>query len=40
MGIPWRLALALQEDGWYLRADIIWNKPMNGARTFSPPLSA
>lgn len=26
-GIPWRLALALQEDGWYLRADIIWNKP-------------
>jgi len=27
IGIPWRLALALQEDGWYLRADIIWNKP-------------
>lgn len=27
MGIPWRLAFALQEDGWYLRADIIWNKP-------------
>jgi site-specific DNA-methyltransferase (adenine-specific) len=27
MGIPWRLALALQEDGWYLRADIVWNKP-------------
>jgi site-specific DNA-methyltransferase (adenine-specific) len=26
-GIPWRLALALQDDGWYLRADIIWNKP-------------
>ena len=26
-GIPWRLALALQNDGWYLRADIIWNKP-------------
>ncbi len=26
-GIPWRLALALQEDGWYLRADIIWHKP-------------
>jgi site-specific DNA-methyltransferase (cytosine-N4-specific) len=26
-GIPWRLAFALQEDGWYLRADIIWNKP-------------
>lgn len=26
-GIPWRVALALQEDGWYLRSDIIWNKP-------------
>ena len=25
--MPWRLALALQEAGWYLRADIIWNKP-------------
>ncbi|MCG6195635.1 site-specific DNA-methyltransferase [Leptospira sp. FAT2] len=27
IGIPWRLAFALQEDGWYLRQDIIWNKP-------------
>jgi len=27
IGIPWRLALGLQEDGWYLRSDIIWNKP-------------
>jgi site-specific DNA-methyltransferase (adenine-specific) len=27
IGIPWRLAFALQEDGWFLRADIIWNKP-------------
>ena len=27
MGIPWRLALALQQDGWYLRMDIVWNKP-------------
>lgn len=26
-GIPWRLAFALQEDGWYLRSDIVWNKP-------------
>lgn len=26
MGIPWRLAFALQDDGWYLRQDIIWNK--------------
>ncbi len=27
IGIPWRLALALQADGWYLRSDIIWHKP-------------
>ena len=27
IGIPWRLAFALQQDGWYLRADIIWHKP-------------
>ncbi len=27
LGIPWRLAFALQDNGWYLRADIIWNKP-------------
>ncbi len=27
IGIPWRLAFALQADGWYLRADIVWNKP-------------
>ena len=27
MGIPWRVAIALQEDGWILRNDIIWNKP-------------
>lgn len=27
LGIPWRLAFALQADGWYLRNDIIWNKP-------------
>jgi DNA modification methylase len=26
-GIPWRVAFALQEDGWYLRQDIIWSKP-------------
>lgn len=26
-GVPWRLALALQDDGWYLRQDIIWAKP-------------
>jgi DNA modification methylase len=27
LGIPWRVAFALQADGWYLRSDIIWNKP-------------
>ena len=27
MGIPWEVALALRNDGWYLRQDIIWNKP-------------
>lgn len=27
MGQPWRMAFALQEAGWYLRKDIIWNKP-------------
>jgi DNA modification methylase len=26
IGIPWRLAFALQADGWYLRRDIIWHK--------------
>jgi site-specific DNA-methyltransferase (cytosine-N4-specific) len=27
VGIPWRLAFALQEAGWYLRSDAIWRKP-------------
>jgi DNA modification methylase len=26
-GIPWRVALALQAEGWYLRQDIVWHKP-------------
>lgn len=26
-GVPWRVAFALQADGWYLRSDIIWSKP-------------
>jgi len=26
-GIPWRLAFALQDDGWFLRSDIVWHKP-------------
>lgn len=27
IGLPWRIAFALQADGWYLRSDIVWNKP-------------
>ena len=27
VGIPWRVAFALQDDGWWLRSDIIWHKP-------------
>ncbi len=27
LGIPWRVAFALQDDGWILRSDIIWSKP-------------
>lgn len=27
IGIPWRLVFALQADGWYLRSDIVWDKP-------------
>jgi len=27
IGMPWRVAFALQSDGWWLRSDIIWSKP-------------
>ncbi len=27
LGVPWRLAFALQADGWFLRSDVIWHKP-------------
>ena len=27
VGVPWRVAFALQQAGWYLRADVIWDKP-------------
>jgi site-specific DNA-methyltransferase (cytosine-N4-specific) len=27
VGVPWLLAFALQKEGWFLRADIVWNKP-------------
>src|ERR1051326_6663789 len=38
-GIPWRVAFALQADGWYLRSDIIWAKPnpMPESVTDRPP---
>jgi DNA modification methylase len=41
VGIPWRLALALQADGWYLRSDIIWSKsnPMPESVTDRPTKS-
>ena len=37
-GVPWRLAFALQADGWYLRSDIIWHKsnPMPESGTDRP----
>jgi site-specific DNA-methyltransferase (cytosine-N4-specific) len=27
LGVPWRLAFALQADGWFLRSDVVWHKP-------------
>lgn len=27
IGVPWMVAFALREDGWYLRTDVVWNKP-------------
>jgi DNA modification methylase len=41
IGIPWRLAFALQADGWYLRSDIIWSKgnPMPESVTDRPTKS-
>lgn len=35
VGIPWRVALALQDDGWLLRSDIIWHKPTAMPETVS-----
>lgn len=34
MGIPWRVAFALQKDGWYLRQDIIWSKGFSMQESF------
>lgn len=41
IGIPWRVAFALQADGWYLRSDIIWakNNPMPESVTDRPTRS-
>jgi len=41
MGIPWRVAFALQDDGWWLRSDIIWSKanPMPESVTDRPTKS-
>lgn len=41
VGIPWRVALALQDDGWYLRCDVIWSKvnPMPESVTDRPTKS-
>ncbi len=30
MGIPWRVAMELQDDGWFLRSDIVWSIPNHG----------
>jgi len=35
IGLAWRLALALQADGWYLRSDIIWAKALSFCLTYS-----
>jgi DNA modification methylase len=35
VGIPWRVALALQADGWWLRSDIIWAKGISFCDTYS-----
>jgi hypothetical protein len=34
-GIPWRVAFALQDDGWFLRSDIIWAKGISFCDTYS-----
>ncbi len=41
MGIPWRVAMDLQDDGWYLRRDVIWSKanPMPESVTDRPTTS-
>ena len=38
-GIPWRVALALQEAGWYLRCDLIWAKAQSGQRQYTAQVA-
>ena len=40
MGMPWRVAFALQDDGWILRNDIIWHKPNAMPESVTDRLSA
>lgn len=40
MGIPWRIAFALQDDGWILRNDIIWHKPSAMPESVTDRLSS
>jgi len=35
VGVPWRVAFALQADGWYLRSDVIWAKGISFCKTYS-----
>src|SRR5487761_805567 len=37
LGLPWRVAFALQEDGWILRNAIVWHKPQRHARVRPRP---
>ncbi len=40
VGMPWRLALALQTDGWILRSDIIWHRPSSSESVKDRPTHA
>lgn len=40
VGMPWRIAFALQEDGWILRSDIIWHRPSSSESVKDRPTHA
>lgn len=40
VGMPWRVALALQSDGWILRSDIIWHRPSSSESVKDRPTHA